>query len=42
MKAARPPSRQASSRLHRRHSLKLIASGGGWLDEGVGIFFGEE
>ena len=41
MKAARPQSRQASSRLHSRHSLKLMGGGGGgWSDQGVGIFFG--
>ena len=39
MKAARPPSRQASSRLHSRHSVRLMGGGGrGWSDQGVGIF----
>ena len=40
MKAARPPSRQASSRLHSTHSVRVMGGGGGgWSDEGVGIFF---
>ena len=43
MKAARPPNRQASSRLHSRHSFRLMGGGGGgggWSDQGAGIFLG--